>query len=45
MMYCPFFSGHQYGEDMMLLGVFLLVWALGLIIRNGPGYLSPLAPQ
>ena len=25
--------------------VFLLGWALGLIIRNGPGYPGPLAPQ
>ena len=25
--------------------IFLLGWALGLTIRNGPGYLGPLAPQ
>ena len=50
----PIRQGHDAPRQFLLVAlglplsssdVFLLDWALGLIIRNGPGYPGPLAPQ
>ena len=38
-------SSSRFGPSLVILGFFLLGWALGLIIWNGPGHPSPLAPQ
>ena len=50
----PVRQGHDVPRRFLLVAlglpqsssdVFLLGWALGLIIRNGPGHPDPLAPQ